>query len=129
MHDNLEKDYAHWKRVLQSDEREIRLLGHRDAAHVWIKKGETNPKNTVPTVKHGGGSFILWNWEPHQGEGIVKKEGYMKVLIENLKQSGANWVWVRHLVFQHIDDSKHALLQRDWPKKNGLGFLWRRETC
>ena len=58
--DNLDKDYAYWKHVLWSDEMKIELFGHRDIAYVWRKKGEAyNPKYTVPTVKHGGGSIML----------------------------------------------------------------------
>ena len=58
--DKLEKDYAYWKHVLWSNETKLELFAHRDVAYVWRKKGEAyNPKNTVPTVKHGGGS-IMW---------------------------------------------------------------------
>ena len=43
------------------DETKIELFSHNDVSHVWRKKGEAyNPKNTVPTVKHGGGSIMMW---------------------------------------------------------------------
>ncbi|KAI3363230.1 hypothetical protein L3Q82_011863, partial [Scortum barcoo] len=54
-----------------------RLLFFNDVAFIWCKKGGIfNPKNTVPTVKHGGGNLMLWGWfsasqwtrEPNQSE-------------------------------------------------------------
>ena len=43
------------------DETKIELFSHNDVSHVWRKKGEAyNPKNTVSTVKHGGGSIMMW---------------------------------------------------------------------
>lgn len=38
--DNLEKDYADWNCVLWSEEMEPKLVGHRDIAYIWRKKGE-----------------------------------------------------------------------------------------
>ena len=38
----------------------MELFGHMDTEYVWRKKGEAyNPKNTVPTVKHGGGNIMF----------------------------------------------------------------------
>ena len=45
--------------IIWSDEME--LFGHRDVAYAWRKKGEAlKPKNKVPTIRHGGGSIMLW---------------------------------------------------------------------
>ena len=55
-----DKDRTFWRNVLWSDETKIELFGHNDHRYVWRKKGEAcKPKNTIPTVKHGGGS-IMW---------------------------------------------------------------------
>ena len=39
----------------------IELFGHNHHHYVWREKGEAcKPKNIIPTVKHGGGSILLW---------------------------------------------------------------------
>jgi hypothetical protein len=39
----------------------IELFGHNDHCYVWRKKGEAcQPKDTIPTLKHGGGIIMLW---------------------------------------------------------------------
>ena len=55
-----DKDRPFWRNVLWSDETKIELFGHNDHHYVGRKQGEAcKPKNTIPTVKHGGGSIML----------------------------------------------------------------------
>ena len=41
-------------KLLWADETKIELFGLNAKRHVWRKPG------TIPTVKHGGGSIMLW---------------------------------------------------------------------
>ena len=43
-----------WEKVIWSDETKIELFGINSTRRVWRKRNaEYNPKNTIPTVKHG----------------------------------------------------------------------------
>ena len=71
--------------ILWSDETKIELFGLNAKSHVWRKPG------TIPTVKHGGGSIILWGCFPASGTGrLVRIEEningvmYREILDENL---------------------------------------------
>lgn len=114
--DHMQQDSSFWSTILWSDETKLELFGHMDAEYVWRKKGEAyNPKNTVPTVKHGGGSIMLWGCFSSQGtgnlvrvQGIMKKENYIQILDENLKESAENLQLGNNWKFQQDNDPKHT---------------------
>ena len=75
-------------KILWSDETKIEVFGLRAKRHVWRKPG------TIPTVKHGGGSIMLWECFSAVGTGrLVRIEGkingakYREILDENFLQS------------------------------------------
>ncbi len=52
-------------KILWSDETKIELFGLNSKRYVWRKPGTAHYlSNTVPTVKHGGGSIMLWGCSP-----------------------------------------------------------------
>ena len=70
---------AMWQKVLWSDETKMELFGRNAKHYVWHKPNRAHhPKNTIPTVKHGGGSTMSWGCFSSAGTGaLVKMEGKM----------------------------------------------------
>ena len=71
-----------------SDDTKIELFGLKAKCHVWRKPG------TIPMVKHGGGSIMLWGCFSAAGpgrqvriKGKMKGAKYREILDENLLQS------------------------------------------
>ena len=55
----LEKPLGYWNEVLWSDETKFHWFGSDGKVMIWrATKAEMDPKCTVPTVRHGGGSVI-----------------------------------------------------------------------
>jgi hypothetical protein len=91
------------------------------------KWGEAcKPKNTIPTVKHRGGSIMLWGWFAAGGTGslhIVRMENYVDILKQHLKtvrklKLGRKWV------FQMNNDPKHtSKVVAKWLKDNKVKVL------
>ena len=72
-------------KIFWSDETKIELFGLNAKCHVWRKPG------TITTVKHGGGSIMLWECFSAAGTGrLVRIEAkmneakYKEILDENL---------------------------------------------
>ncbi len=59
--EHLDDPEEDWENVIWSDETKIELFGKNSTCRVWRRKNaELHPKNTIPTVKHGGGNIMLW---------------------------------------------------------------------
>ncbi|CAB4062796.1 unnamed protein product [Lepeophtheirus salmonis] len=96
------------------------------------KKGEANkPKNTVPTINHGLGSIIIWECFSSRGtgnlvkvHGIMKKEDYIKILGENMKESSEKLLLCHNWTYQAVNDPKHnTKVLKKWFKDNNINIL------
>ncbi|KAK3527874.1 hypothetical protein QTP86_009848 [Hemibagrus guttatus] len=114
--EHLDDPEEDWENVIWSDETKIELFGKNSTCGVWRRKNaELHPKNTIPTVKHGGGNIMLWGCFSAKGPGrlIRVKERmngamYREILSKNLLPSARALKMKRGWVFQHDNDPKHT---------------------
>ncbi len=67
--EHLNDSEENWVKVLWSDETKIELFGINSTRRVWRRNTAYDPKNTIPTVKHGGGNIMLWGCFSAKGTG------------------------------------------------------------
>ena len=111
----IEKSSSFCDTILWSDKTIMNLFGSDGMQQVWRRAGdEYADKNVVPTVKHDGGSLMVWGCmsflgvdEQHFIDGIMNAQMYCNILakkmIPSLKALG------RGAVFQHDNDPKHSV--------------------
>ncbi len=90
-----DKDEDYWDSILWSDETKINVLGTDGFKTLWRLKGEEyKEKCMVPSVKHGGGSVLMWGCmsaagvgELHFIDGIMNSQMYCSILKEKMLPS------------------------------------------
>ncbi len=133
--DKQTKDMDYWNHVLWSEETKINVFGSDGVKRVWQQQGkEYKEKCVFPTVKHGGGSVMVWGCGTRELqfiEGTMNSNMYCDILkqsmIPSLQRLG------HRAVFQHDNDPKHTskmprVKVMDWPSMsqnlNPIEHLW-----
>jgi transposase len=117
-----------FKKVLWTDESKFEIFGSK--RRVFVRRSAEEkmmPDCVVPTVKHGGGSIMVWGCFSSHGtgdlvrvDGIMKKEQYKEILEQNAVPSGLRLIG-DGFIFQQDNDPKHS-------SKLCRGFLEQKET-
>lgn len=148
--------HQHWteedfKNVLWTDESKFEIFGSKRRIYVRRNAAEKMlPECVVPTVKHGGGSVMVWGCFSSCGvgdlvriDGIMRKEEYKTILENNAVPSGLRLIGPG-FVFQQDNDPKHSsklcrgyldqmqatsrLVNMEWPPQspdlNPIELLW-----
>ena len=123
---------AMWQKVLWSDETKMELFGLNAKRFVWCKLNTAHhPKNTITTVKHGGGSIMLWECFSSAGTvALVRIEGkmdgakYRKILEKNLLLCARKLKLEWKFTFLDDNDLKHtAKATLEWLRNKKINVL------
>lgn len=114
--DHVNKPLEFWKRVIWSDESKFELFNKKRRLRVWRKSDEgLQDRHLQPTVKHGGGSIMVWgcfSWAGvgnlTQVNGIMTADVYIDILCENLEESMLKMGLENNYTFQQDNDPKHT---------------------
>ncbi|GFS77498.1 transposable element Tcb1 transposase [Trichonephila clavipes] len=105
-----------WKKVIFSDESKFNIFGSDGHRTVWRKPNTAlDPKNLRPTIKHGGGSVMVWGCMASNVvenlvfiDGIMDHKLYIDILNNNLKESAKKLGLDGNFIFQLDNDPKHT---------------------
>lgn len=142
---------AQWEKVLWTDESKFEVFGTKRRQYVRRSSSEKMlPECVLPTVKHGGGSIMVWGCFSAKGtgdlirvEGIMKKVDYLNILQEHAVPSGLKIIG-QGFCMQQDNDPKHSsrlcrgfleqkerrrvLSNMEWPPQspdlNPIELLW-----
>lgn len=120
---NVNQPAEFWNKVIFSDESKFNIFGSDGRQFVWRKPNtELETRHLTPTIKHGGGSVLVWGCMASNGVGnlyfiedTMTALMYIDILRHNLKASAKNLGLETSFIFQQDNDPKHtANRTREW---------------
>jgi hypothetical protein len=122
-----------WKRVIWSDETKINRFCSDGRSWCWVRDGESRqPRHVKQTVKHGGGSIMIWGCMTAQGVGFMcrltgamDQKAYKEILEDELMRTIEYYgLDPEKAIFQHDNDPKHtALSVQKWLSEQEFDVL------
>lgn len=115
--------FTFWENILFTDESKFEIFGAKKPPKIWRSANEAfNDKCVVKTVKHGGGSVMVWGCMAASGvgnlvfiESTMKKEDYLSILRHNVAPSVEKLCLAENWIFQQDNDPKHSSkLVKEW---------------
>jgi len=106
-----------WKRVIFSDETKINIWGSDGCRYYWTRPGDPAKDHHYNlTVKHGGGSLMMWGCMTYCGigyscqiEGTMRGQDYVGILGTAFMNTLEYWGLKKEdVIFQHDNDPKHT---------------------
>lgn len=119
----IKEDFSFWKNVIYTDESKFNLFQSDGKINVWRKpREEFKIENLKSTVKHGGGSVMVWGCVSAFGvgslefiDGKMNKWHYLNILKRNLKQSAEQMGIKNNYCFYGDNDPKHtSRIAQEW---------------
>ncbi|KAJ1519178.1 hypothetical protein ONE63_011216 [Megalurothrips usitatus] len=109
-------DQGVFDKTIFTDESKYNVFGSDGSIMVWRQpNAELKPKNLIPTVKHEGGSVMVWGCMSSKGvgnlhfvEGIMDHMMYIDILKKNLRASAEKMGLGEDFIFQQDNDPKHT---------------------
>ncbi|KAI5624440.1 hypothetical protein C0J50_15962, partial [Silurus asotus] len=122
---------AQWSKVSFLDESKFCILYGNQGPRVWRKGTEKSMIDPPPTMKHGGGSIMLWGCfasactgKLQRVQGSMNSLQYQEILDDSVMQSVTNLRLGRCWTFQQDNDPKHiSKSTRAWLQIKGWNIL------